>query len=341
MKLITFAVPSYNSEAYLHKCLDSLLIGGEDIEIIIVNDGSTDTTSKIADDYQKQYPSIVKVIHKENGGHGSAVNAGQDAATGMYFKVVDSDDWVNQRALKILLRTIKEHTLNGNIVDLYINNFIYDKIDTFESYTRNFRKNFPVDQICTWKDVKPFYMSSVLLMHSLIYRTEVLKTSNTQLPEHTFYVDNIFAYKPLPYTNTIFYIDIDLYHYYIGRSDQSVNINNIVKRYEQQIRVMKSMIDAYTFDEINEMHTGLRKYMKHCLSAIMATTIMFTTAKESEERRQNLEQLWDYIRRNDLKMYRMLRHRSISSPLNYVPWKLRGKLMISGYKYLRKKIKLG
>ena len=98
MKLLSVAIPCYNSEAYMSKCINSLLIGGEEVEIIIVDDGSSDRTAEIADDYAEKYPTIVKAIHQENGGHGQAVNTGIKNATGLYFKVVDSDDWVNQDA---------------------------------------------------------------------------------------------------------------------------------------------------------------------------------------------------------------------------------------------------
>src|SRR5690554_2632255 len=109
MKLITFAVPSYNSQDYLHKCIESLLLAGNECEIIIINDGSTDNTLKIAKDYQNKYPNIIKVIDKENGGHGSGVNSGLKAASGLYFKVVDSDDWADAEGLKTLINTIKSH----------------------------------------------------------------------------------------------------------------------------------------------------------------------------------------------------------------------------------------
>lgn len=103
MKLLSFAIPCYNSEAYMKNCIESLLPGGEDVEILIVDDGSKDGTAQIADEYQEKYPTIVKAIHKENGGHGSAVNAGIENATGLYFKVVDSDDWVKESAYKKIL----------------------------------------------------------------------------------------------------------------------------------------------------------------------------------------------------------------------------------------------
>ena len=107
MKLLTITVPCYNSEKYMQKCIDSLLTGGEDVEILIVDDGSTDGTAGIADEYAERYPSIVKVIHKENGGHGSGVNAGIENASGLFFKVVDSDDWVLDTAYQKVLETLR------------------------------------------------------------------------------------------------------------------------------------------------------------------------------------------------------------------------------------------
>ena len=109
MKLLSVAIPCYNSENYMRKCVDSLLLGGEDVEIIIVDDGSTrDQTAEIADEYQRRYPTIVKAVHQENGGHGAAVNTGIRNATGLYFKVVDSDDWVKREAYLQVLDTLRE-----------------------------------------------------------------------------------------------------------------------------------------------------------------------------------------------------------------------------------------
>ncbi len=114
MKLLSIAIPCYNSEAYMEKCIESLLKGGEEVEILVVNDGSSDRTAEIADAYAEKYPTIIKAIHQENGGHGEAVNAGIRNATGLYFKVVDSDDWVNEEAYKQILKTLEELTRAKN-----------------------------------------------------------------------------------------------------------------------------------------------------------------------------------------------------------------------------------
>ena len=127
MKILSIAIPCYNSEAYMEKCIESLLVGGEDVEILVVNDGSSDRTAEIADAYAEKYPTIVKAIHQENGGHGEAVNAGIRNATGLYFKVVDSDDWVNEEAYHQILKTLEELIRGPKTVDLLISNFVYEK----------------------------------------------------------------------------------------------------------------------------------------------------------------------------------------------------------------------
>ena len=127
MKLLSVTVPCYNSEDYMESCIESLLPGGERVEIIIVDDGSSDGTGKMGDYYAKQYPSIVKVIHQENGGHGEAVNTGLKNAKGIYFKVVDSDDWVKEEAYLKILNQLQEFAEEGQGVDMLLSNFVYEK----------------------------------------------------------------------------------------------------------------------------------------------------------------------------------------------------------------------
>ena len=126
MKLLSIAIPCYNSQDYMEKCIESLLVGGEEVEILVVDDGSSDRTAEIADAYAEKYPTIVKAIHQENGGHGEAVNAGIRNATGLYFKVVDSDDWVNKEAYISILKTLYELLRGPETVDLLISNFVYE-----------------------------------------------------------------------------------------------------------------------------------------------------------------------------------------------------------------------
>lgn len=341
MKLISFTVPCYNSAEYMRKCIDSLLTGGDDVEIIIINDGSKDDTLKIAQEYSEKHPDTVSVVDKENGGHGSGVNAGLKRATGLYFKVVDSDDWLDTVALEKLISAIKANLAAGNCPDLYIANFIYDRIHDGEFYVSSYEKKMPEGKIIGWERVKPFRYSHMMLMHALLYNRERLLESGTVLPEHTFYVDNIFAYKPLPYTKSLCYLNLDLYHYYIGRADQSVTVGNMVSRYMQQRRVMLEMTDAYSWDEIRKLPQGLKKYMWHSLQTIMMTTLFFICAEYSPERKAALKDMWRHIKARDKKLYRKLYYRSYAAAVNFLSWRVRGYIMTKSYKILCRKVKLG
>ena len=128
MKYISFAIPCYNSEDYMAQAIESILPGGEDVEILIVNDGSKDRTAEIGKEYEEKYPEIVKLINKENGGHGDAVNAGLAHASGKYFKVVDSDDWVDRISLMKILNVLKNFEEEEQEVDMLIANYVYEKV---------------------------------------------------------------------------------------------------------------------------------------------------------------------------------------------------------------------
>ena len=222
-KLITFAIPCYNSGAFMHHCIDSLLGAGDDIEIIIVNDGSSDNTGEVADEYARKYPDIIRAVHQENGGHGEGVNQGMRGARGMYYKVVDSDDRLDPDALAKFLTRLRETVQNGQDADMYVCNYVYVRIDTGDRRTMSYKHIFPQERLCTWEETRPFGPSQYLMMHSVVYRTALLREHGIELPKHTFYVDNLYMYEPFPYVKRIYYMDLDLYLYYVGSDEQSVS----------------------------------------------------------------------------------------------------------------------
>ena len=162
MKLLTFAIPCYNSQDYMEKCIDSILVGGEDVEILIIDDGSKDRTAEIADDYAKRYPTIVKAIHQENGGHGEAVNAGIRNASGIYFKVVDSDDWVDEFAYLQILDKLRELVGSENNLDMLLANYVYEKEGAKHKKVMR-QTGFPRDEVFTWSDIRHFYKGHYIL----------------------------------------------------------------------------------------------------------------------------------------------------------------------------------
>ncbi len=340
MKLITFTVPCYNSAEYMQKCVDSLLVGGDEVEIIIINDGSKDDTGAIADRYVERFPQIVRAIHQENGGHGEGINQGMKHATGEYFRVVDSDDWLDSSALLALLSYLRGVAGTENAPDAVITNFIYDKQCNGTRYVSSYEKYFPRGD-CDWEKAKRFPLWHMLLMHAITYKTALLREKEFSLPKHTFYEDNLFAYAPLGRTRKLYYLDVNLYHYLIGREGQSVTVQNIIKRYAQQIRVMCEVFDAYSYEEIQALPRGLRRYLKHSLGVLIANTIYFTCGADDEERRVALKAMWQGFKARDKKLYRFLRYRTWACILMPLPWKPRGRLAGWAYNMLCKIIKLG
>ena len=335
MKLITFAVPCYNSESYMKKCINSLLKAGNKAEIIIVDDGSTDKTAAIADNYAVEYPKIIRVVHQENGGHGEAVNTGLKNAEGKYFKVVDSDDWLNEEALLTVIEKLEEIEEKHINLDMFIANYVYEKVSDGTSRRITYKSILPVDEFFSWEDIGKFSPPNYILMHSVIYKTEILRTSKLQLPKHTFYVDNIFVYQPLPYVKTMYYMDIDLYRYYIGRADQSVNEQNMIKRIDQQILVTKTMIQLYDVSEIIERNEKLGKYMLHYLSMMMAICFIFLTIDETEESLEKIKELKIFLREKMPNLYNRIIHRSIAFFSN-IPTHQGRKAVVGVYHVLRK-----
>lgn len=295
MKLLSVAIPCYNSEAYMEKCIDSLLVGGEEVEILIVDDGSTDKTAEIADAYAEKYPTIVRAIHQENGGHGEAVNAGIRNAQGLYFKVVDSDDWVNKEAYEKILKTLEELLRGPKTVDLFISNFVYEKQGATRKKVMQYRHCFPQGEVFGWSDIGHMQKGKYLLMHSMIYRTQLLQQCGLELPKHTFYVDNLFAYEPLPYVKNMYYLDVNFYRYFIGRDDQSVNEKVMIKRIDQQIRVNKMMVDVY--NRGNFTNKRLRAYMFRYLDIITTVSSIMLIRAETEEALQKKKSFWNILNR--------------------------------------------
>ena len=308
-KLITFAVPCYNSAAYMRHCIETLLSAGEQAEIILVDDGSTkDDTPAICDEYAAKYPTIVKAIHQENGGHGEGVNQGIRNATGLYYKVVDSDDWLDTDALKKVLSRLHTLVTRGTAPDLMICNYVYEHTEDGTSHTVRYTNVFPQERLFTWMHVGRFRPDQNLLMHSVLYRTEVLRQCGMVLPKHTFYVDNIFVYQPLPFVKSMYYMDLDLYRYFIGRADQSVNESVMVKRVDQQLRVTRHMIDCQDLDALKGQKK-LRSYMLHYLSMMMAISDIFLLLDGSAAAKQKENELWAYLKAHtSAGVYRSIRY---------------------------------
>lgn len=333
MKLLTVAIPCYNSQDYMRHAVETALVGGEDVEILLINDGSTDQTPQIADELAAEHPTIVRAIHKENGGHGSAVNTGLANATGVYYKVLDSDDWFDREAFLKMLDVLRDFVQEGNGVDMLLSNYVYEKPSIHKHKAIRYDGVFPENQVFGWNDVKRFKMSQNILMHSVIYRTKLLRDCGLVLPEHTFYVDNIFVYNPLPYVKTMYYVNVDLYRYFIGREDQSVNEQVMIGRIDQQIRVNKIMIDSHDLTKIK--NKKLRDYMVKYLTMMMTVSSVFLIKEGTEESLRKREELWDYLKTQNKGMFRMVNKMALSKPMQ-IRNRAGRKIVVWGYSLSQK-----
>lgn len=340
-KTITFGIPCYNSAAYMDKCVESILVGSDyadDVQIVIVDDGSAkDETPAKADEWQQRYPNIVKAVHQENGGHGVAVMKAVANADGVYFKNIDSDDWADADALKALLAKLREFIAADEQVDLVLTNYVYEHVEDNTRNAVNYRRELPVGRVFGWNEIGHFKMWKYLLMHALTYRTETLRRANLQMPPHTFYVDNIYAYVPFPLCHSLYYLDVDLYRYFIGREDQSVNEANMIKRVDQQLRVTRIMMNAVDVYALPPEQAKLRAYMLNYFSMMMAISSIFLTLDGSKEALAKRKQLWEDLKAHDGHLYRRCRF-SVAEGCNLPGW-LGSKISIGGYRIAQKLFK--
>ena len=317
--------------------IDSLLHGGDDVEIIIVNDGSSDRTIDIANDYKEKYPNIIRVIDKENGGHGSGLNAGIAHATGLYFKCVDSDDWVDEKAYLKLLETLKANLNQGIEPDLYLTNYVFERLDLNKQCVAGNKNRFKLNELITWDEVKKFNLGEFVMMHSLLFKLSVIKESNLVLPEHTFYVDSIYTFKPLKHVHTLYYLDVDFYRYYVGRPNQSVTFSNMTKNWRMQLRVMRELSLAYTYDELKALPRKHRRFMMHDLIVKSYLTLFYVMAGYDKERKEAYKEYFREFKEKNLKLYKKLRYRTyFLFPFTLI-LPLRRLVVMTGYKCVIKK----
>ena len=306
MKLLTVTVPCYNSAEYMEKCVDSLLVGGDRVEVIIINDGSKDRTGEIADSYAERYPNIVKVVHQENGGHGEGINQGLARATGKYFKVVDSDD-VMSEDFPAFLDRLEECEKDGGI-DLAVTNYYYVHTDGIGDRAIRYRSSLPVDRIFGWSETKRFLLHELLTIHSCTFRTELMKRAAEPLPKHVFYEDNLMVFRTLPHVEKMIYLDINLYRYWIGRPDQSVQVEAMKKRYTHHLLVVEKCFSSLRFGEIKE--PMLRKYLEHEMFVLYGIAILYTRMNKTPKVDSDLNEMWQKCMAHDMEKAKYFRYRT-------------------------------
>lgn len=283
-KLLTLSVAAYNVESMIRETLDSILECSlsEQIEVLVVNDGSTDSTLEYVTTYVRNYPGVIKLIDKANGGYGSTVNTAMATAEGRYFKLIDGDDWVDPEGLKELLRFLASHD-----VDMVVTKYVQVNPQTGKETV--VEGNYPYTN-----KILPFDENSsygVVPMHQLTFRTEVLRASGTKLMEGVPYTDAEFCIMPIPCVETIAYVDAIVYRYRLGYAEQSVSIASWQKNIDKGISVTFDMMDFYNYavSMPRELSSSKKTYItRQIVCSLVNKYLLFLSFEPSKEIKKRL-----------------------------------------------------
>ena len=262
-KILSIIVPSYNVEKYISKCLDSLIVEEiiDDIEVLIVNDGSKDSTVEIAKEYCNRYPETFILRNKENGGHGSTINCGIKHATGKYFKVLDGDDWLYTSNLVEYIDLLKQRD-----EDIIASDYLCIKDGTEEVFMKKSVTSMPERYGNAFSLVEDA-IEDVIKMHALTIKTKILQEHNILIDEHCYYVDCEYIAYPIPFCTSVYYDKHDIYCYRLGRNGQSVDIKSMQKNRKQHERVFNALLSFY--DNLPEISENKKRYIERIIGQVM------------------------------------------------------------------------
>lgn len=305
-KLLSIVVPTYNVEKYLRKCLDSFCIEKiqEKLEVLIINDGSTDSSADIAREYVNKYPQVFCLINKENGGHGSTINRGIKEAKGRYFKVVDSDDWVDEEAFRELFAYLEN--CNSDVV--YTN--FYHVNDRTGKRSVEFASPFPGVEYGREYRFSEIKGNLFLKMHGFTIKTEILRNIPA-IDENCFYVDMEYVLFPVPWAETIAFLDIFVYQYRVGLPGQSMNIQRMKKNADNYDRVLTRLLSFYE-QWRPKLQPAKASHMEHVLGRMAASRIkIYLSQPYGKENRKAIEAFEESMRKNYPRVYAAVENKAV------------------------------
>ena len=286
-KILSITIPSYNVEKYIDKCVQSMLLDSilEDIEILIVNDGSKDSTPKIAKSYVDKYPQTVRLIDKENGGHGSTINAGIREATGKYFKVVDGDDWLNTENLEHFIALLKTRD-----EDVIASDYLCIRDETYDVLAEK-KVSSDVSYYGTVRNMDKGEVKEVIKMHGLTIRTSILKENNITIDEHCFYVDCEYIAYPMPFVSSVYYDEEFIYMYRLGRNGQSMDIRSMQRNRAMHMKVLNSLLAFY--DKLPAMTVAKKEYIEKVIGQVVENQFQIYISMGTDKEIQKETAAWD------------------------------------------------
>lgn len=306
-KLLTVVVPTYNVEKFIRQNLSSFEVPEvlDDLEVLVVSDGSTDQSVAIAEEFVNKYPDSYRIIQKENGGHGSTINRGIEEASGKYFKVVDADDWVLEEGLIHLMKCIRQADS-----DIVVSNFYwYDhqtsnlSVEIKEPFSGvEYEKEYVFDEVCRQMYIK---------MHALTIKTELLRRI-PKIDEHCFYVDVEYVLFPLPYVRTVTCLQDFVYMYRIGLPGQSMDISRMQRNEENFDRVLSRVLSYYEECKANSMSDAKMVYMEKFLARLVTSRFkIFLSYPNDKDVKRRMKEFDARIRRNYGHVYNQIHNPAV------------------------------
>lgn len=303
MKVLSVIIPAYNVEKYLNEILPTFLIDDilDDIELLIVNDGSKDKTAVISQEYVDKYPHSVRLINKENGGHGSTINVGIKEAVGKYIKVVDGDDWVDSDNFVKFIEKLKLTDSDAILCPFTrVNESSGDK---------------EVNEISGLEERKVYFVGDIISkiefnynMHNLTFKTEVLKDI-PQIDENCFYVDQEFIIYPLKFVDTLEYMDCNIYQYRVGNNEQSVSKKNMQKNRNMQKKVIDSILGFYKANSFDE---GVDYFIKNRLAGLSKRLVYtYLSMERDSDTKKEMMDFLKFVKQSDFDIYKRIRGRRV------------------------------
>ena len=235
-KLLTIVIPTYNMEKYLRHCLDSLIIDDKELlkqyEVLVIIDGSKDSSSTIGHEYEDNYPQTIRVIDKENGNYGSCVNRGLSEAQGKYIKILDADDYFNTKSLEFFLEYLETCDADMIVTDFSIVNEKYEKT-MYQGFSYPRQELLHINNYCCSSD-----FCGPMSMHAVTYKTSILKQMNYRQTTGVPYTDQEWVFEPIIHMDSFIYLPLDLYQYLVGRDGQTVAPDIINKNSKVMISLL-------------------------------------------------------------------------------------------------------
>lgn len=303
-KILSVIIPSYNSRPYLDKCLGSLVCDVMDrLDVIVVNDGSTDKSEEIAEEYVKKYPGTIRLISKENGGHGSAINEGAQYASGKYMKVLDADDWFATESLPEFIEKLEKTDADVVLTCHHTIDISSGEIKCWRNFPPEYEKKYTLKEIMdNWKD-----FDRSLTFHGITYRTDFYRAHGIKLSEKVFYEDHEYATYPCCYAKSILPMNLFIYEYRIGDVSQSVSAENQFKRIDHTFTVISRLIKerVHVTDPYGTAYVDKKTHL--LLLSYLVTTMFCDPNRKAGCSRG--EKMMDYVKQNNPDVYNMsVRH---------------------------------